>query len=190
MKLIVGLGNPGSIYENTRHNLGARIVKAIAKKYKVKLRLNRSLKSRCAKIDISAVECSLAIPQTFMNLSGEALALLFSVGNIALKDSLIIYDDMDLELGAMRFRKKGSSGGHKGIDSIIKTLNSHEFARLKLGIGRVFPKLPASNYVLSGFSRKETVVVNSLIKKAVGACEIWARFGIERAMNEYNRMKP
>lgn len=186
MKLIVGLGNPGLGYTNTRHNLGARAVKTIAKEYKVKLKLNRSLKSRIAKIVIDNNECLLAIPNTFMNLSGRAVALLLRAKNIAAQDLLIIHDDIDLDLGVMRCRKKGSSGGHKGIGSIIEEIDTQDFNRLKLGIGRGPSRQDTKDYVLTNFLKREIKAVNSLIKNVVKVCEAWVDFGPDRAMNEFN----
>ncbi|MBL7130503.1 MAG: aminoacyl-tRNA hydrolase [Candidatus Omnitrophica bacterium] len=186
MKLIIGLGNPGLSYEHTRHNLGVRAVKAITKEYKAKLKLDRSLKSRIAKISIVDNEYLLAIPNTFMNLSGRAVDLLLNSKKITPRDLLVIHDDVDLELGVMQFRKKGSSGGHNGISSIIEALNTQEFNRLKLGIGRSFIKEDIKDYVLSNFRREELKIVNSLIEKVVKVCEIWIKFGTDRAMNEFN----
>lgn len=190
MKLIVGLGNPGLSYENTRHNLGALAVKEIAKQYKAKLRLSRSLKSHIAKITILENECLLAMPNTFMNLSGESVDALLNSQNILLRDLLVIHDDMDLQPGKIRFKKKGGAGGHKGIESVAVALNSQNFNRLKLGIGRSFSKEEAKDYVLSIFSQEERKSVNHLIQKIVKACEVWVKFGIDRAMNEFNQMKP
>lgn len=189
MKLIIGLGNPGPVYAKTRHNLGAKAVKIIAKEYKAKLTLNRSLKSRLNKISILNSDCVLAIPNTFMNLSGEAVVLLLKSEKISSKDLLVIHDDIDLGLGVIRFRKNGSSGGHKGIESIIKALNTGEFNRLKLGIGKSFYKEGTKDYVLSNFSKQELEIINPLLKKVVKACNIWIKFGIDRAMNEFNKMR-
>ena len=186
MKLIIGLGNPGLSYQKTRHNLGARAIKEVAKEYKVRLRLNRSLKSRIAQIEISGLQCLIAIPNTFMNLSGEAVGLLLQSKRISLKDLLIIYDDIDLELGAMRFKKSGSSGGHRGVRSIIRVLNTQGFNRLKLGIGRSFCKENTKDYVLSNFIKKEIRTIDPLTQIVARACGIWAKFGIDRAMNEFN----
>lgn len=190
MKLIIGLGNPGVAYEKTRHNLGSQALRAIVKEYKAILRLNRSLKSRVAKVTIMGNECLLAIPNTFMNLSGEAVRLLLGLEEITSKDLLVIHDDIDLELGVIRFKKKGSSGGHKGIGSIIKELNSQDFCRLKLGIGRSFCKRDARDYVLSNFRRKELKVINPFMQNVVKACEVWIKLGIDRAMSEFNQIKP
>ena len=186
MKLIIGLGNPGLSYQKTRHNLGVRALKAIAKEYKVRLKLDRSLKSRITQIEILGVQCLVAIPNTFMNLSGEAVGLLLHSKKIALRDLLIIYDDIDLGLGVMRFKKNGSHGGHKGIGSIIGALNTQKFNRLKLGIGRSLCKESTKDYVLSSFTKEELEIVDPLMQIVVRACEIWVKFGIDRAMNEFN----
>lgn len=186
MKLIVGLGNPSLSYANTRHNLGARIVKAITKEYKIGLKLNRSFKSRIAKIVIDNNECLLAIPNTYMNLSGESVSLLLRLKKVLPQDLLVIYDDVDLDLGAMRFRKKGGSGGHKGISSVIGAINTQDFNRLRLGIGRGHGRQETKDYVLTNFLRSEIKTVNSLLKNAVEACRVWVKFGPDKAMNEFN----
>jgi PTH1 family peptidyl-tRNA hydrolase len=186
MKLIVGLGNPGLGYANTRHNLGARAVKAIAKEYKAKLKSDRSLKSKIAKIVINSNECLLAIPNTYMNLSGKPVGQLIRANNVSLQDLLVIHDDVDLDLGLMRFKKQGSSGGHKGIDSIIDQISDQDFNRLKLGIGRGPCRQDTKDYVLTNFQRKEIKVVDSLLRNVVKACEAWVEFGLDRAMNEFN----
>jgi len=187
MKLIVGLGNPGMRYENTKHNLGAKVLKIFAKENKAKLTLERSLKSRVAEIDFDGDEYLLAIPATFMNLSGEAVKLLMGARDISHKDLLVVHDDMDLDLGVMRFKKQGSSGGHKGVDSVIKALGTQDFNRLKLGVGKSFSKDDTCDYVLSGFSKREQKVIDNLLDKAACACRVWAISGIEKAMNEYNK---
>ncbi len=187
MKLIVGLGNPGLGYANTRHNLGARVVRAIAKEHKTRFKSDRSLKSRVAKININGNECLLAIPSTYMNLSGKAVGLLLRSKNISPDDLLVIHDDLDLEIGVMRFRKKGSAAGHNGIRSIVNTINTQEFNRLKLGIGECFNKEKTKDYVLSNFCRDEIKLVNTLIKKSVKGCGVWIKLGIDRVMNDYNQ---
>lgn len=187
MKLIVGLGNPGLSYENTRHNLGAKALKIFAKENKLKLTLNRSLKSRIAEIYFGGTKCLLAVPITFMNLSGEAVRLLVNFYKVPPEDLLVIHDDMDLELGTIRFKKQGSSGGHKGITSIIKALGAQDFNRLKLGIGKNFSKQEAKDYVLSGFSKKENKILDNLFKGIIQACQSWSEFGIDKSMNEFNK---
>jgi PTH1 family peptidyl-tRNA hydrolase len=190
VKLIVGLGNPGLCYKNTRHNSGAKALRVFAKENKAKLILERSLKSRIAEVDLGGNKCLLAIPTTFMNLSGEALKLLIKSKNILPKDLLVIHDDMDLQLGSMRFKKQGSSGGHRGVFSIIKALGTQDFNRLKLGVGKSSSRDQAQDYVLSKFSRSEQKVLNNLLDRVIQACPVWAIFGIEKAMNEFNQMRP
>jgi len=186
MKLIVGLGNPGLFYENTRHNLGSHTVKAIAKKHRVKFRLQRSLKMRLAKIEIMGEVCLLAVPNSFMNLSGGPIALTMKEKEIDIKDLLVVFDDMDLEPGIIIFRKKGSAGGHKGIDSIIRSLNTNEFNRLKLGIGNAPNKAYSHDYVLTCFPKRVSKIINSAVQQAVQACHTWIVSGIDNAMNEFN----
>ena len=187
MKLIVGLGNPGLRYENTRHNLGAKVLKIFAKENKAKFKLERSLKSMISVVGFGDSQCLLAVPATFMNLSGEAVGLLLKIHKIPLGNLLVVHDDMDLELGVMRFKKQGSSGGHKGVDSIIKKLGTEDFNRLKLGVGKSSLKEATRDNVLSDFSRSEQKVISGLLNKTVHACQSWVRFGIDRAMNDYNK---
>ena len=186
MKLIVGLGNPGLGYANTKHNLGARAVKLLAKVYRAKFKSESSLKSRIAEIEIGSNACILAVPNTFMNLSGKAVGPLLAARRVSPQDLLVIHDDIDLDIGAVRFKKKGSSGGHKGIDSIMGALNTNEFNRLRLGIGKSPKKGGTKDYVLSNFQKAEIKSVNALLEKAVRACEAWVSFGLDRAMNEFN----
>jgi len=189
MKLIVGLGNPGIRYTNTRHNLGSRVVKALAKEYKAKFVANRSLKSQIARIDSKDGGCILALPTTFMNLSGEAVGALVNYYKLDLGELLVAHDDLDLELGVMRFKKQGSSGGHNGISSIMEVLNSQDFNRLKLGIGRAQDRDDTVDYVLSGFSKNESKILDYLVEDATRALEVWLSSGIDKVMNEFNQTK-
>lgn len=186
MKLIIGLGNPGAIYENTRHNLGAHTVKWLAKKHDKRLRLYRSLKTRIATLNIKNRECVLAIPHTFMNVSGESVVLMLHANKVDPKDILIICDDMDLDAGSMRLRRSGGAGGHKGIDSVIRSLRTKEFNRLKLGIGRSSSWGGASDYVLSAFLKKELPIVDALVQRAMQVCYVWIQKGVSEAMNQFN----
>ncbi len=187
MKLIVGLGNPGLSYENTRHNLGAKALKIFAKENNTKLILERSLKSRIAQMHFANRKCLLAVPAIFMNLSGEAVISLVNFTKISLKDLLVVHDDIDLELGAMRFKKQGSSGGHRGVDSIITALGVQDFNLLKLGVGRSSLKEETKDYVLSVFSKKEKKILDNLFEEIIQACNAWIGFGIDKAMNEFNK---
>jgi len=187
IKLILGLGNPGIKYRNTRHNLGANVVERIAREYRVRLRTSRSLKSKIAFCEIKGQICLLAFPQTYMNRSGEAVKRIIKEKNIGLKDILVIYDELDLDFGILRFRRRGNPAGHNGMQSIIDTLGNNEFNRLRLGIGKPKNKDLIVDYVLSNFSKKEKKAINLVIQESVNACKVWIECGIDKAMNNFNK---
>ena len=187
IKLIVGLGNPGSKYKNNRHNLGIVVVERIAKDHKIRLKTSRSLKSKIAFLEIEGNICILAFPQTYMNCSGGAVDRLVKSKKINPDDILVIYDDLDLDLGVLRFKRKGSSAGHNGIESIIDRLQTNEFNRLRLGIGKPRSKDLTVEYVLSDFTRKEIKEVNSVVWESVDACKMWVKDGIDKAMSSFNK---
>lgn len=187
MKLIVGLGNPGRQYQDCRHNIGSRVIRALSKNYRVILKRKARLLSLCAKIKIKDQEVILALPLTYMNLSGKAVASLVKNCEIDLNALLVVCDDLDLDLGRMRLRASGSSGGHRGLDSISKALGSLGFARLRLGIGRPPKGREPAAYVLSPFRRQEIPQVNEVVERALSCCQIWASAGINKGMNIFNR---
>ncbi len=165
MKLIVGLGNPGSKYTWTRHNLGFMVVGAMENKK----------------------NCSLLLPQTFMNNSGLAVKAAVQKSGVALEDVLIVYDDMAIPFGSMRIRPEGSAGGHNGIKSIIEHLGAKEFPRLRLGVGRPRPGIDAADYVLSDFTPAEKKLLPDFINNALSCVHSWVDHGVETAMNEFNK---
>jgi len=185
MKLIVGLGNPGKKYETTRHNIGFVVVSALADKFKIKLN-SKAFKSLIGKGEILGEEIITVLPQCYMNNSGEAVALLLPRKKLRLKDLLVICDDVNLSLGIMRIRAKGSSGGHKGLESIIGRLGTSEFSRLRIGIGKKGLKGNLSDYVLSPFNKKEMQVLDEIVDSAIACCEFWIREGAERAAHYFN----
>lgn len=185
MKLIVGLGNPGKKYETTRHNIGFIVVSALADKWKIKFN-SKAFKSFIGKGEVFGKEILMALPQTYMNNSGEAVASLLSGKKLGLKDLLVICDDVNLSLGILRIREKGSSGGHKGLESIIGCLGSGDFSRLRIGIEKEGLKEDLSGYVLSPFKKGETNIVNDVVKSAVACCETWIREGAEHAAHRFN----
>lgn len=186
MKLIVGLGNPGMLYRNTRHNVGMRVINQLAKKHKIKLVRDRHTFSRQGKAKIEGIESIIAQPLVFMNLSGKTVAGLLTRFNISLADLLVIYDDLDLMVGKIRIRAEGGSAGHKGLKSIIDNLATKTFPRLRIGIGKTVPKHRIRDYVLSAFNREEELVIRKSLKQAVSCCETWIRQGIREAMNQFN----
>jgi len=187
MKLIVGLGNPGNIYANTRHNIGSSVVKALAKSHKIFFKKENSASSLNAKARLDGKNVILALPLTFMNLSGVALAGLVKKYKIDLDNLLVVCDDLDLEFGRLKLRPAGSSGGHKGLESIIEYLGSDGFSRLRIGIGRPVGYSDASDYVLSHFSKREKEQISRMINQASLCCESWVTNGIIETMNSFNK---
>ncbi len=193
MKLIVGLGNPGAAYQRTRHNAGALAVEKLAKDNHSSFRLNRSFKSFLALLKCAEGQVAMALPQTYMNLSGEAVAALVRKKGVAPDDLLVVYDDIALPLGEMRLKASGSSGGHNGVASVIENLGTKDFARLRLGIAGAPMRASAhrqgelSDYVLSKFAKEEEPIFKGMLEKACEAMEMWMRMGLERAMNRYNK---
>jgi PTH1 family peptidyl-tRNA hydrolase len=192
MKLIIGLGNPGKEYARNRHNVGFHCVNQLAKQFSINLK-QRQCQSQIGFGTIAGTKVLLAKPRTFVNLSGEAVKQLMRKNGITVNDVLIIYDDLDLPLGKMRLRNDGSSGGHKGMKSIIAALGSQNFCRIKIGIGRPAQEQDTDrdeemvvNHVLSDFTPKEEQVIKPAIARAAEAAEYIIAEGIIAAMNKFN----
>ena len=183
MKLIAGLGNPGLRYKNTRHNVGFLVVNEISRKFKIPLK-KRKYKGLLGRGSIKAEKVILFMPQTYMNRSGEAIREAVKKEKISFGDILVIYDDIDLKLGLMRFRKKGRSAGHKGLESIIESLRTTEIPRLKVGIGK---GADVVDFVLSPFDREEEPLLKGVIKEAVACATTWIEAGADKAMTRFNR---
>jgi len=182
-KIIVGLGNPGSKYQNTRHNIGFKVVEQLACRYGVDKEESR-FNAIIGHVRINSNRVCLVKPLTFMNLSGKAVQPLINWYKIDLSELLIIYDDMDLELGSLRFRPGGGSGGHKGMESIITCTGKKGIPRMRIGIGR--PEGETINWVLGRFKTEEKMIMEKTINNAADAAEHWIKNGIISAMNEYN----
>lgn len=185
MKLIVGLGNPGIKYAGTRHNLGFRVVDALS------LRINSGdpeSKHRAlyAITEYEGQPLMLAQPLTYMNLSGRAVRELMAHYDISLEGLLVICDDLDLPPGKIRLRKSGGSGGHRGIQSIIDSLGTIEFSRLRIGVGKPPPFLDGADYVLQKLEQPDLDLTNEALERAVDAVLCFLSEGIESAMNKYN----
>lgn len=181
MKLIAGLGNIGDKYCFTRHNAGFMVLDKWALDNNVSFREEKKLKCFVAKMEDNL----LIKPTTFMNLSGEAVRAVMDYYKIDVKDILIVYDDIALDLGRIRFRANGSDGGHNGIKSIIKHVGSKEFDRLKIGIGPQ-PNIPSENYVLQNFPKEQHDVLKNTLIKADKAIEFYLENGIQKAQNQFN----
>jgi len=187
VKLIVGLGNPGKIYTDSRHNIGFSVINNLAKSHKVSLKREKNVLSQSVKVRINSHDVVLAVPFTFMNLSGAAVAGLLKRYKIDLADLLVICDDLDLEFGRLKLRPSGSSGGHRGIKSVIDSIRSREFARLRVGIGRPLQNTDTADYVLSHFNRKEKAGLKEIIERASLCCSVWIEKGNQETMNIFNK---
>lgn len=183
MRLIVGLGNPGREYAHTRHNVGFDVLDIFAKRRRARI-LSRQCHALVGSFDHYGEQIIVAKPQTYMNESGMAVGELVRKHKLEPSDVLVVYDDMDLPLGRIRIKPQGSSGGHKGMTSIIRHLHSSEFPRIRVGIGRGGE---AINHVLSRFNRKDRQVMDVTLDDAANALDMILEEGIEAAMNVYNR---
>jgi len=184
MKVIVGLGNPGSEYKDTRHNVGFMVVDLLVDELKART-VRTKQRAAIKKAVWAGEEVLLVKPLTFMNLSGEAVAPLLRVHRLSSADLIVIYDDLDLGLGRVRIRAQGSSGGHRGMKSLIARVGSTEFARIRLGISHPGAD-EVIDHVLSPFSRAEMELLTPALKTAKAAALTWVSAGIEKAMNTYN----
>ena len=183
--LIAGLGNPGREYRETRHNVGFMLVDALASAHHLTMGRMQS-NALIAQGELSGQKIILAKPQTFMNLSGQAVASLVHFYKIPLDHILVAHDDLDLPLGSIRIRASGGSAGQKGLGSIIERLGTQDFPRLRLGIGRPPGRMDAADYVLESFSSGEKIVLKSVLDRAVEAVQTFVEGGVEPAMNQYN----
>ena len=183
--IVAGLGNPDRKYENTRHNAGFRGIDALAKKHDVEIdRLK--FKSYCSSIEIDGKRVLLMKPQTYMNESGKAVVEAMNFYKIRPQNVVIIYDDISLDVGLMRIKRKGSDGGQKGMRSIIYLSGSDEFPRVKIGIGHKPEKWELADWVLSNFSTDEKKLIDDTAKRAADAVELIIKGDIDKAMNLYN----
>lgn len=185
MKLIVGLGNPGEEYENTRHNLGFMVLDRLAARYDAVIDLKKK-KSLVARIKIDKEKVMLLKPQTFVNLSGEAVLYMASFLRIMPENIIVVCDDLNLPLGKIRVRGYGSSGGHNGIKSLIQFLKSDNFPRVRIGIGAPPEGKRMEDYVLEPFTPEERAILDPVIDRACDAIELIVMGKLEEAMNLYN----
>ena len=186
MKLIAGLGNPGEKYTNTRHNIGFQTAEILAAKNAARFKKKLFSNARECRFTVSGSRAVIIQPLLFMNLSGAVVARYARSLKIPSADILIVCDDINLPLGSVRIKPKGSSGGHNGMNSVIESLNTEQVARLRLGIKTENSVFNLSKYVLSAFSKQELPEVNAAIKKAAAACECWIAHGVEKTMSIYN----
>jgi len=187
MKLIIGLGNPGQRYINTRHNIGFRAIEELADRAGARLRKKFFLHAKEAYTTIAKERVVLIEPLTFMNLSGGCIARYIKKESAEPESILVICDDVNLPLGSVRIRSQGSSGGHNGLESIISNLKRSDFPRLRLGVGKTDTIYDLADYVLSDFRKEETEDLDEMIARSADACECWIRDGIDKAMNLFNK---
>jgi PTH1 family peptidyl-tRNA hydrolase len=183
MKAIVGLGNPGREYAGTRHNIGFDVIDEVARRWNVRL---RPWKSAADLVVVSGRSAVLVEPQTFMNLSGDAVGRVTAFHKLEEADVLVVVDEVQLPLGRIRLRRSGSAGGHNGLKSIIEHIGTG-FPRLRIGVGRGDPKWDLADHVLSRFGREEREAVAEAVNRAADAVEMFVDEGLDAAMNRFNQ---
>ena len=187
MKLVVGLGNPGKEYELTRHNIGFMVVDELARRHSVRFRKMFWIPAYQARLPLGEHEVRLIKPTTFMNRSGQAIWAAMKKWRVALEDTLVVYDDVDLELGGLRVRGKGSGGSHNGMKSVLEWVKSNAFPRIRVGIGPKPNGEDMISFVLGAFAEDEHLLLEKVVERAVDAVESTFSIGVERTMNEFNR---
>lgn len=186
MKCIIGLGNPGRKYENTRHNIGFMVIDELLQRNQWTLSKDK-FQGKSTVEHYQGEKVILLQPQTYMNLSGESIRSLMDFYQVDAEEILVIYDDLDLPTGKIRLRQKGGHGGHNGVRSTIDHLGTKSFNRLRVGIGRPMGRKPVVDYVLSPFSKDEQEDVIISVKNAADACESWFNSPFAEVMNTFNR---
>ncbi len=190
MKLIVGLGNPGSKYRGTRHNIGFDVISELASRH-LNDRPKAKFEAEVAEVGIENCKCLLVSPLTYMNLSGKSVLAAQNFYKVsAADDLLVICDDLNLDVGKIRIRARGSAGGQNGIKDIIHRLGTSDFSRLRVGIGRPPPRWDTADYVLGKFDEDDRPVMDVAIQKAADAVACWVGDGVQVAMNKFNANQP
>ncbi len=185
MWLIVGLGNPGAAYRNSRHNLGFEVVGRLAERHRIRLDRKR-FKAIFGKGNVGGRPVLLSRPQTYMNRSGQSVGVMAGWHRVPAEQVIVIHDDLDLPLGRIRLKAGGGHGGHNGVRDIAKALGSPEFLRVRMGIGRPDPRADATDHVLSSFRPDEHDAVRRMLDLAADATEAILGDGLDAAMNRYN----
>lgn len=188
MYLIAGLGNPTKMYEGTRHNVGFSMIDVLADTFHINVTTKKH-KALVGNGVIEGVRVILAKPQTYMNLSGESIREIADFYKIEPDNILIIYDDISLDVGRLRIRKKGSAGGHNGIKNIIAHLGTQEFPRIKVGVGEKPKDWDLADYVLSKYSKEEQAAFKEASEDVIGAVKLMVMGDVDGAMNRYNAKK-
>lgn len=188
-RLIVGLGNPGSGYEWTRHNLGFLVVRELARRHHLRFRRHSSFRGLVARGDLGEAEGVLLLPSTFMNRSGTAVKRLIKANDIAPENVLVVCDDFHLDLGMMRVRGQGSDGGHNGLASVIEHLGTSRVARLRVGIGAPPGRQDPAEFVLEEFDSREKQSLDGLVARAADCCQDWIEKDLAYVMTQFNKRK-
>lgn len=188
MFIIVGLGNPTPLYEGTRHNVGFEVIDALSQKFLIPVKTKKH-RAYTGSGMIGGQKVLLLKPQTYMNLSGESVRSAMNYYQETPDHLIVIYDDKDLDLGAIRIREKGSAGSHNGMKNIVENLKSQEFPRVRIGIGEKPERMDMKDYVMSRFSKGENEIIAEAALKAVDAIELIIKGDLETAMNRYNKKK-
>lgn len=184
--MIVGLGNPGKQYVDTRHNVGFAVIDELAKRLAIPLD-QAKLKGIYGIGFVNGEKVLLLKPLTYMNLSGESIRAVMDYYQVDSEDFLVVYDDLDLPVGKIRLRQKGSAGGHNGIKSTIAHLGTQQFNRIRVGIDRPLSGMSVPDYVLGRFRKDEQVDVTTAVNKSADACETWMKKPFIQVMNEFNQ---
>ncbi|MGO0058523.1 aminoacyl-tRNA hydrolase [Brevibacillus fluminis] len=188
MKVIIGLGNPGKKYEDTRHNVGFMAIDKISEQWGIPV-AQEKFRALVGEGRIEGERVLLVKPLTYMNLSGESVAEIMKFYKLVPDDILVIYDDLDLPVGQLRLREKGSAGGHNGIKSLIAHLGTQEFKRAKIGISRPLPGRSVSDYVLSEFSKSEQPLIAEAVELSAKASVMWLKESFVKVMNHIHSVK-
>jgi PTH1 family peptidyl-tRNA hydrolase len=186
MKLIVGLGNPGREYQGTRHNLGFRIVDALAREAGIDLSTSK-FQGEYGQGSFEGQKIALLKPQTYMNLSGSSVAPAARFYKVEPEDLIVVHDELDLPFGRLQLKKGGGTGGHKGLASIVQQLGSNDFVRVRIGIGKPETKERTVGHVLSGFGKEESAQLEEIASRAVSAVRTILQSGLAQAMNQFNQ---
>ena len=186
MKIIAGLGNPGEKYKNTRHNMGFMVTEALASKYDIKGSFISKFNAIVGKGMVKDIEVLIVQPLTYMNLSGEAVSKVMNWYKVDISDLFVVFDDVSLDIGKIRFREEGSAGGHNGIKSIISCCGGQNFPRLKVGIGPNPGEHLWTSYVLEKFTAEESEILKKIIPLSVEAVEDYLLSGMNFVQNKYN----
>jgi peptidyl-tRNA hydrolase, PTH1 family len=185
MRWIVGLGNPGPAYANTRHNAGFMVIDELARRFNTEVSQNKC-KALVGEARVQTEKVALLKPMTFMNLSGESVRAFMDYYKVKLEDLIVVYDDLDTEVGHIRLRYQGSAGGHNGIKSIIQHTGTQTFNRIRMGVSRPKPGIVMSDYVLSTFAKAEQAEVRKMIEEACDAVEFALFHSFEQTMAKFN----